>query len=1278
MEVGYTQKSSNKKFLNILNFLIFCLFFSFYNFLETNEITPDEILKTLNLKTSWIKTLQFKIKLDGRKYVVKYSRPNKWKVEDEKGNLILLQNDSGNFTFENNKKIIYKHKKQFLLSMNPYLPITLIFYLEPETYFKFGEVFLYERENSYFILFNLKEVPYFLMVELNKINLKIEKIICEHLKEKIISERKMATDLLFSAKIGRYNWLGLEIIEVENIRINPKIDEKQFLFSVPENFLVYEYMEDYKEENGKEKESPEYLFNKGISFLRKREYNKALSYLEKLKKLKPDAPFLYICLSYLNWKINNLKGIIENLEKYISLNPDWFEARDWNDVFSFLDYMVPMDLTSISQEKTELAEYILKNMKNKLFAYNISGDIFSQANAYEKAIICYEKAIKFDKRRTFYLEKISQILENLQEIEKAISIIDELIKSQPDNPEFYYRKARLLLKSGKIEEAEKYFEECLKKTGFTNKKLKYFSFYMTDLLNQKQYEKAENYILEYMKLMENFEIYFSINYQLISKIYANLGNIEKKIKEMEEKIKNKSGNFYDYLLLISLYIEKKEWKKVNEYIIECIPQYPEIIFFVLENLHTFYTNEFPGDLLIQIYLKTKEIFSGFRIFPEDDLIYYIHGLGNKERVMEILEKIAEKDKNFVYRIEGKLLFEMGMYSESIEKLKEALIYCKNKKEESEIRYYLAIALEKTGKINEAIGEYEEFLEEQNLLPNKRYLEITYRKIPELYAKQGKLDELEKKLEKELNGKSLPKYRLLGEVYLKKAEVEKLEDLCNKGMDLFPEEYFFAWQLAKIYFNKDYKKSLEIINRSLKGGFEVYKDNFSKNMLEMKCHILKKEKDFDALAVLLEQIKSYEKKYFYLLAEIYQEQGKIEKAENIYKGLLNINEKDRKAMLGLADIYLRKKEIEKAENLYKKIIEYNNSREISQIEKIYYGCCISDNKVLKPNPLANYLPYYGLAECYLYKKEFTKVLEILEKILVSCSNREIREKFLSLLDKIPENLKSKFLFHFKYPLKIPEYSLPGYIKFVDNEVAEIFIPYKSNFEMKDKIEIFSEDNNLLFTGEIYLLTSEIFRIKIESKNKTQVKKNQKVYILRKPNKLIFDDFKGEKINEDLWEIFAIDKPFMNLEKKDGKILIEGISSREWRDTGIRSKFQSDGHSFIVSMNFKVLWGDPLVYLMVNGLTLAFGAEWPYQIIMYNPFLNTGPVIEKFGDEDRIFHNLSIRYDNKTKIAICYIDGFEIGRCMPGKESSPFVFSVEPNIENALLGVEITDFRIEFLD
>jgi len=96
---------------------------------------------------------------------------------------------------------------------------------------------------------------------------------------------------------------------------------------------------------------------------------------------------------------------------------------------------------------------ITQDFPNDPLLYTVGGDCYVSLNEYEKAILCYEEAIKLSPDNIKAYTKKIEVLRLNGELEKSLSVCDDALKISPDNSDLYFHQANTFYKLKEFEKA---------------------------------------------------------------------------------------------------------------------------------------------------------------------------------------------------------------------------------------------------------------------------------------------------------------------------------------------------------------------------------------------------------------------------------------------------------------------------------------------------------------------------------------------------------------------------------------------------------------------------------------------------------------------------------------------------------------------------------------------------------------------------------------------------------------------------------------------------------
>jgi len=296
-----------------------------------------------------------------------------------------------------------------------------------------------------------------------------------------------------------------------------------------------------------------------IRLINEGKYSETLDKLKNELDKRRDDPELYYLIGLVNFKLNNFRKALINLEKAIKIKSN--DAR-YHLLYAYTLYQLGYDNDDEKMIKRALKEieiarqldqslvndpgyhYYLANILYELDKYNealeeinkalgikdnkefhkLRGDILFQLKRYEEAIKEYETDLEKDEN----LYAIAHTYFTLGDYERAINYFNKAISINSENPYYYEGKARALFLLGKINEA---YEE-IKRAIEIDPDNPYIKATEIEILSEIRVEDAIRELKEYL---DEMDIYKEI---LCEEIRGR--KISKKAKEYIDEIITKS------------------------------------------------------------------------------------------------------------------------------------------------------------------------------------------------------------------------------------------------------------------------------------------------------------------------------------------------------------------------------------------------------------------------------------------------------------------------------------------------------------------------------------------------------------------------------------------------------------------------------------------------------------------------------------------------------------------------------------------------------------------
>ncbi|MDI6641667.1 MAG: tetratricopeptide repeat protein [Elusimicrobiota bacterium] len=471
-------------------------------------------------------------------------------------------------------------------------------------------------------------------------------------------------------------------------------------------------------------------------------------------------------LAYL--KQNELQKATYEFEKTIELDPNAVGA--YKELISV--YLQSGKLEKAKQ-KAEKLKQLSDDTDTKLFLgsfYVVLADTQSAINQYEEVI----------RKEPTNLEAII-VLAGIYSViapEKALNYWEEYISLNPESDEAYYRKALILKKLNRIEEAKEALKEALNK-------------------------KPDDLLLN-LTLSEIYEIQ--------QDTIAATNQLEKFITAKEAVKGRVAENFGIYIRIGNLYFQAKQYPKAEEFFTKAstlLPDDPTAYFWlaVLSEEKKDYTSAIK---YLEKILKCKDITDTATYIR---LSYYYSQLKNTKKSIQLLKKSLKSSPN-----SPEIHFFLGLGYIDLKKYKKAekhlLKTIQLKDDFSDAYFYLGVIYEQTGRFENSIKYFRKVIE----LDEKNSAALNY--LGYSFADRNiNLDEAEMLIKKalELEPENGAYIDSLGWVYFRQGKYAEAKALLEKAVLKLedPVIYEHLGDVEKVLCDTDKEKAMEYYRKALK-------------------------------------------------------------------------------------------------------------------------------------------------------------------------------------------------------------------------------------------------------------------------------------------------------------------------------------------------------------------------------------------------------------------------------------------------------------------------------
>jgi len=227
--------------------------------------------------------------------------------------------------------------------------------------------------------------------------------------------------------------------------------------------------------------------------------------INKALKLNPNLPDAHVVLGSIKIKQNNVIEAKEHFEKALTIDNKSSEAYFNLGVLEQDDGFINKAVS-----KFELA---LKYNPKSVHALCALANALSNLTRKDEAKVLYRKALKIDKNCYEAQSSIAMLHNFNGDYDKAIKLIDPLLKKKVRHSTLGIAFAQSCKRSGRCEEAIEYIDDVLKKPGLTPSEIKGVNF-------------AAGKVLDGMNRYDEAFAHYKAGNDAIAHLYDSLGNVQ--------------------------------------------------------------------------------------------------------------------------------------------------------------------------------------------------------------------------------------------------------------------------------------------------------------------------------------------------------------------------------------------------------------------------------------------------------------------------------------------------------------------------------------------------------------------------------------------------------------------------------------------------------------------------------------------------------------------------------------------------------------------------------
>lgn len=414
---------------------------------------------------------------------------------------------------------------------------------------------------------------------------------------------------------------------------------------------------------GKKKQRALELFIQGKTNEMKELYERAILDYQDALEFDPYASGIYYSLAkcYLNLNripqaLRNSKLAIKygsgNVENYILTAQIYDYAFLRDSAIAYYEMAIKLDSTKeeiyyllasrIQKNKPlkaiEIYETILRKFGPSWSVLSQLAELYEQVGMFDKALQTIAKLSEFDPDNVMLKAFYADILARSKRYDDALKIVDELIKSYPDNLEYIEIKARVLFNKGSYYESSLWYEKIILSSRFTlEDKIKILSSFY--LISQEKNEVA-NFALRLAIKLDSL----NQNWQtkaLVGEFYLLTKNNEQALKYFEQALQKGANDPSTWFRVSNLLLERQEYDLAIKNLSQALSFFPDN-YALNYLLGAAYSQKNEYKKAIVYFRKAANIYSEeYYVFTSLGFCYY--QLNVKDSAAYFLEIALSKD-----------------------------------------------------------------------------------------------------------------------------------------------------------------------------------------------------------------------------------------------------------------------------------------------------------------------------------------------------------------------------------------------------------------------------------------------------------------------------------------------------------------------------------------------------------------------------------------------------------------------------------------------------------
>jgi serine/threonine protein kinase/tetratricopeptide (TPR) repeat protein len=381
-----------------------------------------------------------------------------------------------------------------------------------------------------------------------------------------------------------------------------------------------------------------------------------------------------------------------------------------------------------SLQALELVQRALEIEPTRMATYAVYGNGLRGSGRLEDAVTIYQQAIQIDSTYASAYSQLCYTYNQMGDFEKAVDAADNYIRSLPNEPDAYDTKGDIYAYNGKLDQAIENYTEALKvepKFGASLQKL------VGAYLFKREYGKAETLIREALSSDDQYaragaRTYLAFIPTFQGKLKAALALLDEGIAADQSDLEPGWHLAWKHQVKIFIYMEterldlaQKELEIVKEIQEEHAPQDPTRIsglcalFSVLQGQHG------QADELLQTWRAHIDENNQEQMRDYSRFVGIVELIkGNPQAAIDHLRDGLYGGFTPLFEVRyflAQAYLESDQVEQAAEVLEKALLRYDKHRAEAPIwsvkaHYYLGLAYERLGRTQDAVSQYEQFLE----------------------------------------------------------------------------------------------------------------------------------------------------------------------------------------------------------------------------------------------------------------------------------------------------------------------------------------------------------------------------------------------------------------------------------------------------------------------------------------------------------------------------------------------------------------------------------------